>query len=547
MTRKTGSDLLRGWDWNKDVELTGAVGLNIQRGFNRAPRFSFGIPRDSKVELQLGDFIRIERDGDPFISGVITDETIQTQNNQRSCNGLGILTILTKTTFPPNYRLRGNLNSALNKSRLTCGYTPRRISSSSPAANNDWDGKGVLSWNGKTNGTGSEIAVLTNVVIAGSSTQSLSGDGKGALALSGSWSIDGIQQPPVSASGTYLSPYIDVRSPTGGAVEMDAFQAVYSEGKSKGAVKVRLTKATASGVANRTFTGDKTTLLREDEANPNAPAKLTLSGAASYVFIELTLERASDQQTIPLEVFAVDVIGRYALQGVAVNDTGGAAFPAIDIGQLHAGGQNLWSVLNSICNNHQLECWEDGNGELNIGNIPSAGNPSTGHSDKSVEYTFEENAYVAITDFQLDDRALANVIRIIGPGDKNDAEILQVQDADSIQKYGIREKTVNIGDNNRGVNINDFDALKQRADNILAQQKITRYLLNVRIQNAPHGKLNLNPGDIIRIHSNRFGLTREPVDLKARIIDDDRQVNDFDGSETITLTLETAPPPNDRE
>ena len=210
LTRATGADQNRGWIWARDYEIPFQT-LRITRSIKRAPSLKFDVPTANAPSVDRGAHVVVTRNGADFLNFVVTGKSPAASAVGYAAQG--VISKLASVTFPPEYVMTGNISSEDNKARMTSRFVFRRVTTSSADANTAWDGRGALSWNGSSvSGAPEEkTASLSNTTLNIMAMVDFD-DGQGVLSLAGATSNNGVQQPPYQTSGTYVSPYIDMRT-----------------------------------------------------------------------------------------------------------------------------------------------------------------------------------------------------------------------------------------------------------------------------------------------------------------------------------------------
>ena len=204
------------------------------------------------------------------------------------------------------------------------------------------------------------------------------------------------------------------------------------------------------------------------------------------------------------------------------------------MGEQRVGSQSLWNALQRICSQKQLEFWESAGGALNIAATPLPATPWTSAaSNLSDTYSLEEGSHCDISQYTQDSSALANVVQVVGPGDKYDAATYEAFDADSISKYGVVPTTINVSSENIA---RSYSKMQQLANDTLARRKTPRHEARVKVNSLPARAGEAHLGDVIRITSSRLG-----VDLTGRVITEGINVASGVRGASLEFTVESSP------
>jgi len=242
-------------------------------------------------------------------------------------------------------------------------------------------------------------------------------------------------------------------------------------------------------------------------------------------YIKIRIHFATDDSKISPIVEAIEVQG--TLGSIFTEGTGFNTLPTEYI-SYNTSYANHLNAISTVVDEQEFEWEETTDGKINVFKVIG--------TDLTDRYGLHEHTHFQMLDYEEDDADLVNYVIALGTGVGLDQLTALSQDPDSIAKYG---KRVGIYENVMQKTGSD---LADAAFEYLTEYKNPKRFVRLRVIDTPDGQWDFEPGDTIRILSERcYGGT---------VIDDDFRIykvvrlNGAEGYE-VELTL-TNPHPRSK-
>jgi prophage tail gpP-like protein len=514
-----------GATFTKADVLADASNVRFDRGVSGTDQIEFIIARDHPKlsEYGLGVVIRVhDTDTDTDLAaGIISGQVdLGTQGNMVRLRAEGLFVLLSRTMFPPEYILSGDISSAANKARLTQQFDWRRVTATAVA---NFDRDEVVSFQGGSGASGvNSTAILTNALLYDLAEAGEAEDNMGALIILGTVDNDGDGQnegAPYFASGLYESPFYDFKTaPT-------AFDSLRIGSRRPQLAELEVQVETYTTTGTRAAAAGGVTVADPDGVGLD----LSSETARQYVEVKLELLTLDTSATTFVEWF--EIIARRALNGISAGTFGTLQLED----NLNVGGQTSLRALDQISQIHGYEYRVNIDGTVDFQQSPATATTGvTFGSDRRGEFTLVEGLHLNILEYVQDDSELANYVFAQGVGQGSDKVAVAVQDTTSQATYGVRQTVLE-------ANNDTITGLKTVADTHLATFKDPRKAMRVEVLKTPRNTWDFVPSDLITVHS-RWNKDHSGnfIDEDMRIVRDSRE--ETDNGVVVTLDLESRGP-----
>jgi hypothetical protein len=154
--------------------------------------------------------------------------------------------------------------------------------------------------------------------------------------------------------------------------------------------------------------------------------------------------------------------------------------------------------------------------------------------ERQDSYHFLDETHCNIKSYTQDDSEITNFLAVTGTGNGQNAVEVVLQDDDSQNTYGVRQRIINLG-------LPLMADLKAEGDDYMSQRLDPRKIMVVELVDHPSlGQISLGVGDRVRVSSTRLtGFDGNPIDERLRITS--KNVKVTESGNVIALTLETRP------